>query len=65
MGIPDKRVKEDYLRILRYFRFYSRICDNCDKHDPESLKAIKENVDGLNSFEYFFIQLLVSFNISI
>ncbi len=49
VGVPDKRVKEDYLRILRYFRFYSRVCDDCDKHDTDSFKAIKDNVDGLKS----------------
>lgn len=47
VGIPDKRVKEDYLRILRYFRFHSKVCPTPDKHDEESIKAIKNNVDGL------------------
>jgi len=47
VGIPDKRVKEDYLRILRYFRFYSRVCLTPDNHDELSLKAIRDNVEGL------------------
>lgn len=45
---PDKRIKEDYLRILRYFRFYGRIADKPDNHDDEVIKAIENNKDGLN-----------------
>ncbi len=40
-------LKEDYLRILRYFRFYGRISSNEDEHDPVTLNAIKENVEGM------------------
>ena len=58
VGIPDKRVKEDYLRILRYFRFYSRVRDNCDSHHAESLEAIRANVAGLES-EYKFSLLFI------
>ncbi|RMZ95381.1 CCA tRNA nucleotidyltransferase mitochondrial [Brachionus plicatilis] len=47
VGVPDKRVKEDYLRILRYFRFYSRVKDDCNDHHKESLEAIRNNADGL------------------
>lgn len=49
VGKADKRVKEDYLRILRYFRFYSRVCETCDKHDKDSIEAIKNNAEGLKS----------------
>lgn len=49
VGVPEKRVKEDYLRILRYFRFYSRVCSNCERHDADSLEAIRNNVQGLES----------------
>lgn len=49
VGVADKRVKEDYLRILRYFRFYSKVCDDANKHDETSIKAIKNNVEGLAS----------------
>lgn len=49
VGIPDKRVKEDYLRILRYFRFFSRVKDNCKEHHKESLEAIRTNANGLKS----------------
>ncbi|CAF0827111.1 unnamed protein product [Brachionus calyciflorus] len=47
VGIPDKRVKEDYLRILRYFRFYSRVKSDCKEHHKESLEAIRNNAEGL------------------
>ena len=50
VGVADKRVKEDYLRILRYFRFYSRVCDNCYYHDEKSINAIRDNVEGLKSY---------------
>ncbi len=45
VGDPAERIKEDYLRILRYFRFQSRL-DN-PKWDKETLKAIKMNSKGL------------------
>lgn len=47
VGDPVQRIQEDYLRILRYFRFYGRICDEAGHHEEETLKAIQENVDGL------------------
>ena len=46
IGEPDKRIKEDYLRILRYVRFYTQYNKN-HKHDEEIIKAIKINLDGL------------------
>lgn len=49
VGVPDNRVKEDYLRILRYFRFFSRVSNDPSKHDEASMRAIKENVEGLKS----------------
>uniref|UniRef100_U5EXI2 Putative trna nucleotidyltransferase/polya polymerase n=1 Tax=Corethrella appendiculata TaxID=1370023 RepID=U5EXI2_9DIPT len=47
VGDPDKRIKEDYLRILRYFRFYGRIADTVDNHDAETLRVISKNINGL------------------
>lgn len=41
-------MQEDYLRILRYFRFYVRYGNLVD-HDDEVLKAIEKCKDGLNS----------------
>ncbi len=45
IGEADKRIKEDYLRILRYVRFflnYSR-----QQHDLEVIKKIKINISGI------------------
>lgn len=47
VGEADRRIKEDYLRILRYFRLYSRICTDDHSHDTSALEAIKANADGL------------------
>ncbi len=49
VGDPATRIQEDYLRILRYFRFYSRICLDENSHDIPSLQAIKNNSAGLES----------------
>ncbi|CAB0011825.1 unnamed protein product [Nesidiocoris tenuis] len=47
VGDPTKRIQEDYLRILRYFRFFARISEDPDKHDPSTIAAIKDNINGL------------------
>ena len=47
VGSPVKRMQEDYLRILRYFRFFGRICSEKDQHEEATLEAIKSNVHGL------------------
>ncbi|XP_021562677.1 CCA tRNA nucleotidyltransferase 1, mitochondrial isoform X2 [Carlito syrichta] len=47
VGLAKQRIQEDYLRILRYFRFYGRIVDKPGDHDPETLEAIAENAKGL------------------
>ena len=46
IGDPEKRVKEDYLRILRYVRFFL----NYSKQDHNSnvKKIIKQNVSGIS-----------------
>lgn len=46
---PDQRIREDYLRILRYFRFHARFGDPEAGMDPEALAAIAANADGLGS----------------
>lgn len=48
VGVPDNRVKEDYLRILRYFRFFSKVSDDPTVHDEASIRAIRDNVQGLS-----------------
>ncbi|GAB0089575.1 CCA tRNA nucleotidyltransferase 1, mitochondrial [Sergentomyia squamirostris] len=47
VGSAETRIKEDYLRILRYFRFYGRIADEAENHEEKTLNAIKENIQGL------------------
>ncbi|KAI5706328.1 hypothetical protein M8J76_003747 [Diaphorina citri] len=49
VGDPVSRIQEDYLRILRYFRFFARICNNPNNHKEEVLSAIKNNLDGLHN----------------
>jgi tRNA nucleotidyltransferase (CCA-adding enzyme) len=39
--------QEDYLRILRYFRFYGRLASDSLQHEADTIKAIAENVDGM------------------
>ncbi len=40
VGDPVQRIQEDYLRILRYFRFYGRIAEESSSHDEKTLEAI-------------------------
>ena len=40
-GIPQNRIQEDYLRILRYFRFFSHVRASPHEHDGASIKAIR------------------------
>ncbi|MBO9476123.1 CCA tRNA nucleotidyltransferase [Shimia sp. R11_0] len=45
----EDRIREDYLRILRYFRFHAYYGDPAEGMDPEALAAIAANTDGLAS----------------
>ena len=47
IGSVEKRIKEDYLRILRYIRFFLNYSKK--KHDPKTLKNIKINLDGISN----------------
>ncbi|WP_425071478.1 CCA tRNA nucleotidyltransferase [Sagittula sp. S175] len=44
----DTRIREDYLRILRFFRFYAWYGDPEQGMDPDALSAIASNLDGLD-----------------
>ena len=46
IGNADERIKEDYLRILRYFRFFLEYSKK--PHNPEIIKTIKVNIDGIS-----------------
>jgi len=45
VGDADERIKEDYLRILRYFRFQGRL--STPSWNDDTLKAISSNTSGL------------------
>ena len=45
IGDPAIRIKEDYLRILRYIRFFLEYSKN--QHDKKIVKIIKQNLGGL------------------
>jgi len=47
VGSPEKRIREDYLRILRYLRFYLNYSKF--KHNPEIIKVIKKNLSGISN----------------
>jgi tRNA nucleotidyltransferase (CCA-adding enzyme) len=47
VGISSERIKEDYLRILRWFRFNSRFGSVVP--NSEAINAITENRDGLKN----------------
>ena len=46
IGNPITRIKEDYLRILRYIRFFLIYSKN--NHSEEIKKIIKQNINGIN-----------------
>ena len=50
IGDPEKRIREDYLRILRFFRFFAWY--GRGRPDAEGLKAcarLKDGLDGLSA----------------
>ncbi|KAG8436082.1 hypothetical protein GDO86_007257 [Hymenochirus boettgeri] len=59
VGDPSQRIQEDYLRILRYLRFYGRISERPGVHTTCTLDAIKENAPGLRgiSGERIWVEL--------
>lgn len=44
-----QRIREDYLRTLRYFRFSAQYADPAAGWDAEALAGIAENLDGLET----------------
>ena len=47
IGDPNNRIQEDYLRILRFFRFHAQFSELVTQFDKVALDAIKKNQDGL------------------
>ncbi len=46
IGNAEERIQEDYLRILRYFRFFTQYSKT--DHDENVIRIIKKNINGLN-----------------
>ena len=46
IGDAENRIKEDYLRILRYVRFFINYSNQ--DHDLKIIKIIKKNIDGVS-----------------
>ena len=46
IGDAENRIKEDYLRILRYIRFFVNYSNR--KHDSEIIRIIKKNIGGVS-----------------
>jgi poly(A) polymerase len=49
VGDPDQRIREDYLRILRFFRFTAWYGDPALGIDPDGLAACAAGIDGLHT----------------
>ncbi|HEY6918669.1 MAG TPA: CCA tRNA nucleotidyltransferase [Tabrizicola sp.] len=47
VGDPETRIREDYLRILRFFRFHAAYGDPAEGLDPEGLAACAALAQGL------------------
>lgn len=46
---PAARIREDYLRILRFFRFSAQLAPHDQGYDPDTLTAIAMNSAGLET----------------
>lgn len=49
IGDPEARIKEDYLRILRFFRFSARFCDAFDEAGLAACAALKDGMSQLSA----------------
>ena len=63
VGDPEKRIMEDYLRILRYFRFFGRVAEADSIFDQSTIDVISKNVHGLKRVagERIFVELEMIF----
>ena len=46
IGSPEERIQEDYLRILRYFRFFVQYSKT--DYDQKIIRTIKQYINGIN-----------------
>jgi poly(A) polymerase len=49
IGAPEDRIREDYLRILRFFRFAAWYGDPDTGFDADALDGIARNLDGIDT----------------
>jgi poly(A) polymerase len=49
VGEPEERIREDYLRILRFFRFQAWFGKSEAGFDPEALAAISKEIAGIDT----------------
>ncbi len=47
IGNPEERIKEDFLRIIRYLRFF--LGYSVKEHDPKVIRIIKKNLKSLSN----------------
>ena len=47
IGNPEQRIKEDFLRIIRYLRFFLSYSNH--EHDSKVIRVIKKNLEGLSN----------------
>lgn len=49
IGDASERIKEDYLRILRFFRFSARFCDAFDETGLAACADMKDGIESLSA----------------
>ncbi|WP_375202546.1 CCA tRNA nucleotidyltransferase [Hyphococcus sp.] len=49
IGAPEARIREDYLRILRFFRFSARFCERFDEAGLAACAALKDGMGQLSA----------------
>ena len=49
IGDAEERIREDYLRTLRYFRFHAWYGNQAEGFDPDALAAIAATLEGLDT----------------
>ncbi len=52
IGDPESRIKEDYLRILRFFRFVAVLDLKDENVAPDKLPIIKKHINGISDLSY-------------
>lgn len=49
IGDPEQRIREDFLRILRFFRFSARFADTFDAAGTKAIAKLKDGVSTLSA----------------